>query len=141
LDGNNRAKLTDLGFCKPNAMISGSIVGTPIHMSPEVFDAKYDSSVDIYAFGILFWYICSGSVHLPKNFEQCNCKDDLWESVKKGLRPERLLVFSDELWNLMERCWTHVAKDRPHIGDIANVLKEIREGTNDGDIIRYVKSK
>lgn len=89
LDSDNRAKITDLGFCKPNAMISGSVVGTPIHMAPELFSQKYDNRVDTYAFGILFWYLCSGKTDLPAKFADCPDKDALWSSVRKGTRPER----------------------------------------------------
>lgn len=64
--------------------MSGSIVGTPIHMAPELFTGKYDHSVDTYAFGILFWYIIAGHVKLPQNFEKCHNKDHLWSSVKQG---------------------------------------------------------
>jgi receptor-interacting serine/threonine-protein kinase 5 len=154
LDGNNKAKITDLGFCKPEAMMSGSIVGTvktitassrlksailmsglgmhfvllvfkPVHMSPEIFNSKYDNTVDIYAFGILFWYICAGHVRLPQNFEQCTSKDDLWSAVKRGKRPEKLATFDDDCWLLMESCWNHVAKDRPHIGEVFTYLRKI----------------
>ena len=64
--------------------MSGSIVGTPIHMAPELFTGRYDNSVDVYAFGILFWYICAGHVKLPTAFERCDNKDHLWTGVKKG---------------------------------------------------------
>ncbi|XP_022257624.1 dual serine/threonine and tyrosine protein kinase-like isoform X2 [Limulus polyphemus] len=84
LDKKNRAKITDLGFCKPEAMMSGSIVGTPIHMAPELFSGHYDNSVDVYAFGILFWYLCAGHVQLPYAYEQCQTKDQLWNCVRKG---------------------------------------------------------
>ena len=108
-------------------MMSGSIVGTPVHMSPEVFNTKYDSSVDIYAFGILFWYLCAGSVTLPKNFEQCVTKDDLWTTVKKGARPERLPHFTQDCWDLMDMCWKHDPKQRPHIGVVSDLLNKIKE--------------
>ncbi|XP_052234195.1 dual serine/threonine and tyrosine protein kinase-like isoform X1 [Dreissena polymorpha] len=118
LDKDNRAKITDLGFCKPEAMMSGSIVGTPIHMAPELFSGRYDSSVDVYAFGILFWYICAGNVRLPQNFELCANKDQLWNNVKRGLRPEQLTVFDDECWDLMSECWEGEPVKRPLLGDV-----------------------
>lgn len=83
-----------MGFAKPEAMMSGSIVGTPIHMAPELFSGRYDSSVDVYAFGILLWYICAGSVRLPYHFEQCTSKDMLWTSVRKGKTPFFIPPFS-----------------------------------------------
>lgn len=125
LDGNNRAKITDLGFCKPEAMMSGSVVGTPIHMSPELFSGRYDNSVDVYAFGILFWYICAGHVKLPHIFEQCQTRDQLWNCVRRGVRPERLPQFDNECWQLMVQCWDGDKTKRPHLGDVEIRLRQI----------------
>lgn len=125
LDKQNRAKITDLGFCKPEAMMSGSIVGTPIHMAPELFTGKYDNSVDVYAFGILFWYLCTGSVKLPEAFEKCSSKDQLWNNVKKGARPERLPSFDEECWQLMEACWNGDPSQRPLLGIVEPGLQSI----------------
>ena len=73
LDNHNRGTLTDLGFTKPEAMMTCTIVGTPIHMAPELFGGSYDHSVDIYAFGILFWYICANDTKLPGKGPSCLC--------------------------------------------------------------------
>ncbi|KAM9758957.1 dual serine/threonine and tyrosine protein kinase isoform 2-T2 [Menidia menidia] len=127
LDKQNRAKITDLGFCKPEAMMSGSIVGTPIHMAPELFTGKYDNSVDVYAFGILFWYLCTGSVKLPEAFEKCSSKDQLWNNVKKGARPERLPGFDEECWQLMEACWNGDPSLRPLLGIVEPSLQSIMD--------------
>ncbi|XP_076640363.1 receptor interacting protein kinase 5 isoform X3 [Colletes latitarsis] len=127
LDIENRAKLTDLGFCITEAMMSGSIVGTPVHMAPELLSGHYDSSVDVYAFGILFWYICAGHVRLPYAFEQFHNKEQLWTSVKKGIRPERLSNFDDECWKLMEQCWSGEPSKRPLLGAIIPVLESIQQ--------------
>ncbi|GFR97643.1 dual serine/threonine and tyrosine protein kinase [Elysia marginata] len=127
LDRDNRGRITDLGFCKPEAMMSGSIVGTPIHMAPELFTGHYDNSVDVYAFGILFWYVCAGHVRLPSAFEQCANKDQLWQSVKKGLRPEQPVNCSEDCWTLMKGCWEGDPSRRPFFGDVEVSLKNIVE--------------
>ncbi|XP_077277575.1 receptor interacting protein kinase 5 isoform X1 [Temnothorax americanus] len=132
LDTENRAKLTDLGFCITEAMMSGSIVGTPIHMAPELLSGHYDSSVDVYAFGILFWYICAGKVRLPYAFEQFHNKEQLWTSVRKGLRPERLPHFDEECWTLMEQCWSAEPSKRPLLGAIQPVLESIQDKAERG---------
>nr|CAD7592933.1 unnamed protein product [Timema genevievae] len=126
LDINNRAKLTDLGFCIPEAMMSGSIVGTPVHMAPELLSGHYDSSVDVYAFGILFWYICAGHVRLPYAFEQFQNKEQLWTSVRKGVRPEKLPHFDEECWHLMEQCWSGKPSNRPLLGYVLPLLESIQ---------------
>ncbi len=125
MDESNRARLTDLGFCKPEVMMSGSLVGTPIHMAPELFTSKYDHTVDVYAFGILFWYICSNGVKLPTNFDDCSSKDILWSAVKKGARPERLPDFSDECWEIMTKCWDSEPSQRPYLGEVQEKIEHI----------------
>lgn len=126
LDDCDRAKLTDFGFCMPEAMISGSIVGTPVHMAPELLSGRYDSSVDVYAFGILFWYICAGQVKLPHQFEQFHNKEQLWTSVRRGTRPECLSNFTQACWNLMEQCWAAEPYDRPLLGYVQPQLVGIQ---------------
>lgn len=64
LDARDRAALSDLGFCAAEALISGSVVGTPVHMAPELLDGDYDAAVDVYAFGILFWSVFDHLTHI-----------------------------------------------------------------------------
>ncbi|XP_028175225.1 dual serine/threonine and tyrosine protein kinase-like [Ostrinia furnacalis] len=127
LDESNRASLSDLGFCAAEALMSGSVVGTPVHMAPELLAGGYDAAVDVYAFGVLFWYVCAGNIKLPSAFEMFQNKEQLWSKVKRGLRPERLPHFSDECWEVMEACWHPEPSQRAHLGDIQPKLERILE--------------
>jgi serine/threonine protein kinase len=65
-------------------------------MAPELFTGRYDNSVDVYAFGILFWYICAGHVKLPTALPCFLCqavKKVLIELLNFGFMP--LAVFSN----------------------------------------------
>lgn len=44
-------------------------MGTPIHMAPELLSGTYDASVDVYAFGVLFWFVF-GSLGLQVHFSR-----------------------------------------------------------------------
>ncbi|XP_069362798.1 dual serine/threonine and tyrosine protein kinase-like isoform X2 [Maniola hyperantus] len=125
LDEQSRAALSDLGFCAAEALMSGSVVGTPVHMAPELLAGNYHAAVDVYAFGILFWYLCAGNIRLPSAFETFQNKEQLWSKVKRGLRPERLPNFSDECWEVMESCWASEPSQRALLGDIQPKLEAI----------------
>ncbi|KAF2362613.1 Protein kinase domain [Trinorchestia longiramus] len=137
IDSKGRAKVTDLDFCKPEAMMTGSIVGTPIHMAPELFSGTYDSSVDIYAFGVLFWYLCSGKTNMPRNFCLQKSKEDLKIAVYRGVRPECLSTFNPEIWAIMEQCWAPEPRDRILLGlveeRLAKMLKKCLDDMKEED--------
>ncbi|XP_050357284.1 dual serine/threonine and tyrosine protein kinase-like isoform X2 [Nymphalis io] len=133
LDERSRAALSDLGFCAAEALLSGSLVGTPVHMAPELLAGMYRAAVDVYAFGILFWYLCAGNIKLPSAFETFQNKEQLWSKVKRGLRPERLPHFSDECWEVMESCWASEPSQRALLGDVQPKLEAILQKALDED--------
>lgn len=50
---NNEIKIGDLGLALTlNKDYTTSVLGTPEFMAPEIYDEKYGTSVDIYAFGM-----------------------------------------------------------------------------------------
>ena len=112
-----------MGFCRPEALTDGSIVGTPIHMPAEIFNGQYTQAIDIYAFGILFWYILRNNVAIPRAYEDCPTREELWRKIARGVRPEKIDRVDEGLWLLIEACWAHAPETRPKAGDIYEVIE------------------
>ncbi|KXJ21152.1 dual serine/threonine and tyrosine protein kinase [Exaiptasia diaphana] len=126
VDENNRGYLTDFGLCKPEGLASGSLVGTPIAMAPEMIAQCYSKSVDVYAFGILMWRVCEGQGNQPQNIFLFPVPLIMLAiNAKEKRKPEHKDCFLPSCWKLMEKCWGDDPEARPSFDDIVKDLKQI----------------
>ncbi|XP_077983982.1 dual serine/threonine and tyrosine protein kinase-like [Glandiceps talaboti] len=131
LSDDGDVKVADFGLCKAEGLITDSIVGAPIAMPPEVIRGEaHNKSIDVYAFGILLWFILEGSGTCPKNYAQVRRPTDLMFLCMDGHRPEYISKFDKKSWDLMQRCWSGEAHDRPTFDEIVNELIKIKYKTD-----------
>ena len=94
--------------------------GSLRYMAPEVaLEKPYNSSVDVYSFGILFWQITS--LETPFTGFSLNMHND--RVIKGGLRPKLDPKMSPGLTNLMKNCWSTEIHERPTFQEVAEVLR------------------
>lgn len=124
LDEENNAKLTDLGLCKPEGLISNSLVGTPMNMAPEMIKQQYDKSIDVYAFGMLLWRVCEGQGNQPQNINRHFLPlVMLMMNAVDNKTPEKLDVFPEQCWQLMQKCWSQDPEARPSFDSVVRDLE------------------
>lgn len=75
------SKLTTKGHLK-------SVIGSPLYMSPEVFNGKYNNKCDIWSLGVLIYHLICG--HLPF---KGNSLQEVMENAKN-----KKLSFKNEVW-------------------------------------------
>lgn len=148
LDEQQNAYVADYGLCKALGLLSQSIVGSPIHMAPELIanalasitdsdsqsaTSSHTAAIDVYAFGILLWYLVEGNGHHPRFVRESHDHFDVLNAARFGERPERPQDASDELWSLMEACWDQEPAQRPSIDEVSNRLTAICESNSERD--------
>ncbi|XP_068731829.1 dual serine/threonine and tyrosine protein kinase-like [Montipora capricornis] len=131
LDETNQAKLTDLGLCKPEGLACNSLVGTPVYMAPEMIKQQYDKTIDVYAFGMLLWRVCEGKGNQPENVHKHFLPlVMLMLNAVDNKTPERLDVFPESCWDIMQRCWVPNPEQRPSF-DV--IVKDLEDFLRDAD--------
>jgi serine/threonine protein kinase len=112
--------------------------GSLIYRAPEVREGRYDSKVDVYAFGlILYEIVCGNGV-----FSRCEGEEEMrWcERLQAGERPEipeNVLSFAREL---IENCWSSVPTKRPSFSEIWRRMKKAGFGIVNGVDIAAVEA-
>ena len=138
IDSNGRARLADFGLLtiisdstNSTTASSSSSGGSTRWMSPELFapekfglkDKRRTKESDCYAFAMVILEVLTGQVPFSR-YEWFVVPG----KVVKGKRPERpqgpeAAWFTDDLWEMLERCWSPDMKLRPAVEAVLGCLE------------------
>ena len=95
-------KIGDLGLATlKNKSFAKSVIGTPEFMAPEMYEERYDESVDIYAFGMCLLEMVTGEYP----FSECQNPAQIYKRVTNGIKPQCLERVSDPvILEIIEGC-------------------------------------
>ena len=132
IDQAGHARLADFGLLTiisdpANHLSSSSYspAGTfrwmsPERIAPEQFGFKNGHPTipsDCYALGMVIYETISGNLpfHKYTDFQ-------VYMKIVKGEQPHRGVRFTDDLWKMLEQCWTIQPGNRPSIEDVLTCL-------------------
>ena len=94
-----------------------SIVGTPEFMAPELYEEKYGTPVDIYAFGMVLLEMVSRQ--FP--YSECQTAGQIYKKVVCGEKPRVLKRIADrQLRSIVEDCLRLNPDERPTADELLN---------------------
>ncbi|KAM9832006.1 LOW QUALITY PROTEIN: serine/threonine-protein kinase WNK1-like [Neosynchiropus ocellatus] len=77
-------KIGDLGLATlKRASFAKSVIGTPEFMAPEMYEEKYDESVDVYAFGMCMLEMATSEYP----YSECQNAAQIYKRVTSGVKP------------------------------------------------------
>lgn len=137
MENNFSPKICDFGLVRtPKDSPMTGMIGTIQWMAPEVLlsSPSYDSTIDIYSFGILLWELLT----LKNPYGEMKPSQIANEVTEKGLRPTVPPSTPLQLSKLIQNCWA-TSEDRPSIKYIVHQL-QLPEyhfaGTNENEFSR-----
>lgn len=132
-------KIFDFGLARKVASDGKRLTGctgTIRYMAPEVAESQhYGISVDMYAFGIVMWELCT----LQRPYDKLT-PDEIMEWLVKDKRPKLTRkTGSPKVQNLITSCWDGRAENRPSFTVIREILAGILTFPGNDDKKRTVK--
>lgn len=132
IDEDYYPKVCDFGLsrCFPQSLTKSirlatqSKVGTPLYMAPELLEEKekyeYSSGVDVYAFSMIAYEICTGKV--PFHELGKISSSQLKKRILNGYRPKFTEFITENMGELLQKCWNKTIEDRPSFEEIFEKL-------------------
>ena len=124
-----KALITDFGMSRiQNSNHTMTAVGSMLWMAPELLvSTRYDSSVDVYAYGIVLWETMSRE--LPYDHQGISGMKIMHEVVQVGTRP---LIPTQHFWQpiyleLMKQCMKESTQSRPNVHEIKKMLSVCKQ--------------
>ncbi|XP_054910545.1 serine/threonine-protein kinase WNK1 isoform X2 [Poeciliopsis prolifica] len=95
-------KIGDLGLATlKRASFAKSVIGTPEFMAPEMYEEKYDESVDVYAFGMCMLEMATSEYP----YSECQNAAQIYRRVTSGVKPASFdKVAIPEVKEIIEGC-------------------------------------
>ncbi|XP_041443874.1 serine/threonine-protein kinase WNK1 isoform X9 [Xenopus laevis] len=111
-------KIGDLGLATlKRASFAKSVIGTPEFMAPEMYEEKYDESVDVYAFGMCMLEMATSEYP----YSECQNAAQIYRRVTSGVKPASFdKVAIPEVKEIIEGCIQQNKDERYTIKDLLN---------------------
>jgi WNK lysine deficient protein kinase len=112
---NGNIKIGDLGLATTlQKEFAESLVGTPEYMAPELYEEKYNTKVDVYAFGMCMLEMLTQD----RPYKECLNIGLIYQRVIKGILPESLERIEDPpIKSLIMTCLARPEK-RPTVQEL-----------------------
>uniref|UniRef100_A0A8C1S5X4 non-specific serine/threonine protein kinase n=1 Tax=Cyprinus carpio TaxID=7962 RepID=A0A8C1S5X4_CYPCA len=111
-------KIGDLGLATlKRTSFAKSVIGTPEFMAPEMYEEKYDESVDVYAFGMCMLEMATSEYP----YSECQNPAQIYRRVTSGVKPGSFdKVAIPEVKEIIEGCIRQNKDERYAIKDLLN---------------------
>nr|SCW25082.1 Activated tyrosine kinase PDGFRB [Homo sapiens] len=121
-------KICDFGLARDimrdsNYISKGSTFLPLKWMAPEsIFNSLYTTLSDVWSFGILLWEIFTlGGTPYP----ELPMNEQFYNAIKRGYRMAQPAHASDEIYEIMQKCWEEKFEIRPPFSQLVLLLERL----------------